>query len=264
MSFLLQFRDYLKNSLNEEQKTNIQKFQGLKFRGLQNFVYHLVFGSNLKALAVIYHTDKWGTHWYSQHYETHFSAIRNKKLNILEIGIGGYEDPERGGGSLRMWRTFFPKSRIFGIDIHDKSPHNEGRIQTFKGSQVDNNFLEKVLEKIGKVDIIIDDGSHRNDHVIHTFKYLFPKLGDNGIYVIEDTQTSYWPWEGGSYDNLNSLETSMGFLKHLTDGINYSEYPNKDYQPSYFDQHIVAVHFYHNIVFIQKGLNNEKSNMINK
>lgn len=29
---------------------------------------------------------------------------------------------------------------------------------------------------------------------------------------------------------------------------------------SYFDKHIVAMHFYHNIVFIRKGLKHEKTN----
>jgi hypothetical protein len=159
-----------------------------------------------------------------------------------------------------MWRTYFPNAHIYGIDIQDKRPHDERRIKTLKGSQIDDGFLEKVVSEVGQFDIIIDDGSHLNEHVLHTFKSLFPLMSDNGIYVIEDVQTSYWDSAGGSSSNLNRLDTTMGFFKQLTDGLNYAEYEHTDYKPTYFDEHIIAMHFYHNIIFIQKGLNNEGSN----
>ncbi len=56
----------------------------------------------------------------------------------------------------------------------------------------------------------------------------------------------------------------MGFFKKLTDGLNYAEFDRDHFEPSYYDKHIVAMHFYHNIVFIQKGLNNEGSNLLRK
>ncbi|GAB1543920.1 hypothetical protein NUACC21_65960 [Scytonema sp. NUACC21] len=31
------------------------------------------------------------------------------------------------------------------------------------------------------------------------------------------------------------------------------------YSPSYFDKHIVAIHFYHNLVILYKGNNDEES-----
>lgn len=254
-------KTYLRTSLNETQRRRISRFQALKLRGSQHLLYRIFVGSNLKALATIYGTDKWGTHWYAQHYEKHFAPLRRKRLNILEIGIGGYDDPQEGGNSLRAWRTYFPKSRIYGIDIHDKSVHNERRIKTFQGSQVDEDFLAEVMSAIGRVDIVIDDGSHENAHVLSSFKYLFPRLSDNGIYVIEDTQTSYWQGYGGSSDNLNRSDTTMGFLKGLVDGLNHIEFENEAYEPDYYDRHITAMHFYHNIVFIQKGLNNERRNI---
>lgn len=244
-----------RSSFNESQRLKIRKFQGLRFRRLQHFVCRAFIGSNLKVLARFYVTDKWGRHWYAQHYETHFASLRRKQLNILEIGIGGYNDPEIGGGSLRMWRTYFAKSRIYGIDIYDKSPHDEGRIKTFKGSQADEEFLAEVIKAIGEVDIIIDDGSHQNEHVLRTFKFLFPRLSKNGIYVIEDTQTSYWRQFGGSSEDFDRTDTTMRYLKTLVDGLNYAEFEKENYQPSYYDKHIIAMHFYHNIVFIQKGLN---------
>src|SRR6266478_2576211 len=104
MSALVNIRDYLKTSLDETQRIRIHKFQSLRFRRSQHLLYQGVFGSNLKALATLYGSDKWRQHWYAPHYETHFASLRRKRLNILEIGIGGYDDPELGGNSLRMWR----------------------------------------------------------------------------------------------------------------------------------------------------------------
>jgi hypothetical protein len=90
--------------------------------------------SNLNKLAKIYSCDKWGKHFYTPHYDTHFRRFRKKKINLLEIGIGGYDNPMVGGASLRMWKKYFSNGYIYGIDIHDKSLLDEKRIKTFKGS----------------------------------------------------------------------------------------------------------------------------------
>ena len=217
----------------------------------------LFHANNLDKLAQLYGTDKFGYHFYTQHYASHFAALRHKQLNILEIGIGGNESSTSGGESLRVWKTYFPKSLIFGLDIIDKSGVDEHRIKCFRGDQSDEKVLQAVVDAIGKIDIIIDDGSHFNDHVIKSFKFLFPKMAADGIYVVEDTQTSYWPTYGGSTTHKSSEVTMLGFLKSLTDGLNFQEYIADDYEPSYWDQHIVGMCFYHNLVFIQKGENNE-------
>lgn len=217
--------------------------------------------SDLTFLAQIYGTDKWGEHWYTPHYETHFRAFRKKKFNLLEIGVGGYDKPYSGGSSLRMWKRYFPKANIFSLDIYDKSPHEESRIRIFQGSQVDTLFLDKVEQQTGELEIIIDDGSHVNEHVLFTFHYLFPKLKSGGIYVVEDTQTSYWQHYGGQEVERNNMDSIMGYFKSLVDGLNHSEFKNEGFQPSYLDLNITSIHFYHNLIFIYKGDNNEGSNL---
>jgi hypothetical protein len=215
------------------------------------------FASNLTALANIHGSDKWGSHWYTPHYQRHFKILRKKKLKILEIGAGGYEDPNAGGESLRMWKYYFSKSQIYSVDVYNKASLEEHRIKIFRGSQNDPDFLLNVVKQMGGLDIVIDDGSHLNEHVITSFRTLFPLLAEGGIYSIEDTQTSYWPKFGGNSCDLNSPKTTMSLLKTLTDGLNYQEIERKDYQPSYLDQNIVSLHFYHNLVFIYKGRNEE-------
>lgn len=261
LNFASNIKQYLKNSLSEYQRARLKKSVAP--------IFGLLFGYDLTRLALALGTDKAGQHYYTQHYERHFKPLRWKRLNILEIGIGGYESPIRGGESLRLWKYYFPNSRVFGIDIYDKSFHNEHRIKTFQGSQVDEEFLNSVISEIGSVDIIIDDGSHLNKHVIRTFELLFPKLSQNGIYVVEDLQTSYWEGEvaGNEWDgskDLNAPHTSMNFFKRLVDCLNYEEFIFDDYQPSYYEKNIISMHFYHNLLFIYKGSNNEGSNILGK
>lgn len=140
---------FLENSPN----LFLQKFQ----HQIMSFLYR----NDLQKLLPLY-SSKWNPHLFGQHYQEHFAPLRNKNLKVLEIGIGGYEDPYSGGDSLRMWKQYFPNSMIYGIDIVDKKGLEEDRIKIFQGSQDDEIFLNKVVAETGKFDIIIDDGSRAN------------------------------------------------------------------------------------------------------
>ncbi len=54
----------------------------------------------------------------------------------------------------------------------------------------------------------------------------------------------------------------MAFVKQLVDGLNYAEFRKKDYQPTYYDMTITSIYAYHNLVFIYKGNNTERSNIV--
>ncbi len=219
------------------------------------------FRRNLNLLGRIYRTDKTGRHEYTQHYDCHLRKFRNKKINLLEIGVGGYDRPNKGGKSLRMWKSYFPKANVFSVDIHNKSRVQEKRIKIFRGSQADEAFMKEVVSRTGSLDIIIDDGSHINEHVIKTFEILFPHLKLGGVYIIEDTQTSYWPRYGGNSHDRTNPGLMMNYFKNLTDSLNHKEFIIDNYEPNYFDQHIVSMHFYHNLIIIHKNLNDEPSNI---
>jgi hypothetical protein len=213
------------------------------------------YASDLTRLGALFETDKGGYHGYCQHYQRHFRPLRRKRLNILEIGIGGWDDPRGGGGSLRMWQRYFPNSMVYGIDVYDKKQLEERRIRTFQGRQDDVQFLDTVVRQIGRIDIIIDDGSHINKQVIKTFQFLFPHMMDDGIYVVEDTDTSYLPEYGGSADKVDAPSTILGFFKGLLDDLTYDEHGEQIITPSYFRTHIASMHFYHNLILVHKGLN---------
>ncbi|HLX81455.1 MAG TPA: class I SAM-dependent methyltransferase [Burkholderiales bacterium] len=238
---------------------------GVCRRKARHLYARLRWGRDLPALAAYFGTDKWGDHWYAQHYQMHFAGLRRRRLRVLEIGVGGYGDPRQGGESLRMWQAYFPNARIIGLDIADKRLHDEGRIRTVMGSQDDEALLQSLSRSEGPFDIVIDDGSHQNAHVIRSFRILFPLLADNGIYVVEDTQTAYWPEFGGAAPGNAVAPTSMNFLKGLADALNYREFPRAaGWQPDPLGQHIVAMHFFHNLVFVQKGQNDEPSNILDR
>ena len=219
------------------------------------------FYGDLNILSMVFGSDKNGGHNYTQHYAKHFKKYRFKKMKIFEIGVGGYDNPNVGGHSLRMWKKYFPFGQIVSLDIFDKSKLQENRIKIYQGSQTDETILNTIISDNGEFDLIIDDGSHLNEHIITTFKSLFPKLKKGGIYVIEDIQTSYWENMGGDNKNFNNPATAMNFCKSLTDCLNYSEFNNPEYQPTFFDLNIVEIHFYHNLVFIYKNTNDEQSNL---
>ena len=217
----------------------------------------------LAILARKYATDKAGAHFYTQHYHRAFKDLRHKPIHLLEIGIGGEEDPEAGGASLRMWREYFPFGTICGLDLHPKNIV-EDRIKIYQGHQADPLAIASILNDMGgkPFDIIIDDGGHANDDVVATFIMLFWHLASDGLYVVEDLQTAYWSdYSGNSTDFDNGL-TSMAFFKKLIDGLNWQEFHRPGYRPTYFDRHIVGMTFFHNLLFIQKGSNSEGSNTV--
>ena len=135
---------------------------------------------DLTELAVEFGTDKWGVHRYTPHYQRHLEHLRREKFVLLEIGIGGYTRKRRSGASLKMWRWFFPKARIVGLDIEDKSFLDGGHITTYLGDQTDPRILQRIIDEEGAPLVVIDDGSHIPEHVRASFAILFPLLPDGG------------------------------------------------------------------------------------
>jgi len=131
-------------------------------------------------------------HNYGELYEAHLKELRDQPFNLLEIGV-------KGGGSLLAWEDYFPKARIFGIDVNPKCAHRvTARSRIFIGNQADPVFLESVMQEIGEpLDVIIDDGGHRMEQQLGSFKALFNRLRPGGWYIVEDIHTSYKPNFGG-------------------------------------------------------------------
>ena len=142
----------------------------------------------LDELGLKYKTDKSSTgHGYLDFYEKYFEPLKDKELNVLEIGVFN-------GASVKMWRDYFVNSQIFGIDYVDKSEYNADRIKTLIADQANRDQLVKVFQDLPKMDIIIDDGGHTMEQQQVSLAVLFPYVKAGGIYVTEDLGTSRARW----------------------------------------------------------------------
>ena len=185
---------------------------------------------------------KW-THYFPV-YEKHFKPLTDKPIKILEIGI-------LNGGSLQMWRKYFhPDSVIVGIDINpDCKVHEEDDVHVRMGDQSDPEFLQSLIDEFGKFDLVIDDGSHHVSHVNKTFQFLYPKIQNTGIYLIEDTHAAYWSSHGGSMDNP---ETINNVSKSMVDKIN-AEHTHGQIKPDFFTYETKCMSVYDSIVVFERG-----------
>ena len=124
-----------------------------------------------------------------------------------------------------MWREYFPRAQIFGINIDPQAEaHADDRITVLIGSQSDTRFLDGV-ERAGRPDIVLDDGSHYVRDQTTTLLY-----GDTsgGIYVVEDLHTSYM-----SDYNMGWREpgTTAEFLKGGADDVNAAWHDRRFWRP---------------------------------
>lgn len=183
-------------------------------------------------------------------YDKYWSSIRQKEIKLLEIGIGK-------GGSLKIWKEYFPNGQIFGADLLKDKLYHEDRITTFYLNQDDISSIENA-KKFGPYDIIIDDGGHMMHQQINTLITLFDSVKNGGQYIVEDTGTSYWPHFGGEYPPKKT--TTMEVLKWLCDSLNsifisYSNYgANKNTRevPNFPIYNIESIHFYQGVVILCK------------
>lgn len=206
----------------------------------------------LSELGALYGTDKVHDHHYTPHYHKRFAHLREEPITLLEIGVGGYKDPNEGGASLRMWRDYFTQGTIVGLDLYPKSI-TEDRISVEQGAQGDPRVLHRLGKTYGPFDIVIDDGSHVVDDILQSWVILWEYVKDGGVYVIEDLGTAYHAQYGGS--SSRSGDTTIGFLQGLIDRINHAEFDIPSYTPNRFDLSVVGLEVLHNLAFITKGDN---------
>ncbi len=155
-----------------------------------------------------FNSDKW--EHYFDIYDHLLGKFYESKVNYLEIGV-------QNGGSLEIAKKLFASdSLIIGMDIDPNCKRLEGKAanQIIIGSQVDDATLLKVSE-FSPFDIIIDDGSHIQSHMIVTFLKLFPYLSQNGIYIIEDTHTNYSPEHQESFLGIGLYDYFKGLSERL-------------------------------------------------
>lgn len=154
--------------------------------------------------------DKWIP--YFEVYERHFSKFVGKAPVIVEVGV-------QGGGSIQMWRKYFgPDAKIYGIDldprINEHMPNYDSNVELMIGDQESPEFWDKFLEKVPEIDIFIDDGGHTTPQQIITLEKVFSHIKMGGVYLCEDTHTSYW-------SGLGTPNTFAHYARIVADIVNY-------------------------------------------
>ena len=155
----------------------------------------------MTTITNIFNSDKFYWHCYIPFYEKFFSDRKFDK--IAELGLFK-------GESIRWLLDRFPESKIYGADIlpRQESWPVDSR---FKSYQVDQDILDQVKEffSLETFDLIIEDGSHQPKHQTSCLLEGIRHLNSNGIYILEDIQTSH------PLHPINPINQKRSFFKSL-------------------------------------------------
>jgi hypothetical protein len=207
-------------------------------------------GANLSKLFEIAGTPK-----HKEAYDAFCGIVKKERIfKILEIGIGGHDNPNEGGRSLLALKIFFKNAHVIGADIIKKNKYIFNRVSTKLLDQGSNDDIKNFAKKFGNFDLIIDDGSHFCKHQKNSFEILFKFLNYDGFYIVEDTNNSYKPAGGGSI-NLNSKKSTVNLFKEKVHAVNSSFLISSERKKikKYID--ISCILFFPGIIIIQKKKN---------
>ena len=139
-----------------------------------------------KQIADKYGTDKTEAHDYHNMYGTVLGTMKNKRVSLLEIGLG-CTMPYGPGKSIPVWREFLPNVKVSILEYDGKCAKKfRSKVeQLFIGDQSDFEVLREVVNG-GPYDIIIDDGGHQVIQQINSLIALWSVLNSGGAYFIED------------------------------------------------------------------------------
>lgn len=165
--------------------------------------------------------------------DRHLARFRDRPVHLVEIGV-------LFGGSLQIWKSYLgAQAHITGVDVNEAALQaREDRIDVVIGDQGDRGFLREFAAS-HPIDILIDDGGHHVAQQIATFEELFPHIAPDGVYICEDTITSYWPEFGpGSF---------VDWMGDKVDGLHAWE------APTAFTRSVASVHFYSSLIVVEKA-----------
>ena len=177
---------------------------------------------------------------YFQIYEKLLQKYVGREVTILEVGV-------LNGGSLFMWREFFgPKARIIGVELNpDARKWEKHGFEIYIGDQASDEFWSNLFQKIGKVDVLIDDGGHTNRQQIVTTHHAIQNINDEGVLIIEDVHTNYFREFGNP-----SRYSFINFACRIVDSINSRAYSLRRTYAKY-SSHVYCVTFFESIVAFQ-------------
>ena len=196
-----------------------------------------------KIIKCFKSSPKYSIKWdnYFEIYENIFKQYINKRITFVEVGIGN-------GGSLFMWRKFFgSKARIIGIELNpDAKKLEKHGFEIFIGDQADPRFWNNFFKQNGKIDILLDDGGHKNIQQITTFMETVRFIKDGGKIIVEDTHTSFMKKKGFKNPSKYSF---INFTYFLIENM-HRRNPTINKDLNFISKKIKQINFYDSIVEI--------------
>jgi predicted O-methyltransferase YrrM len=129
-------------------------------------------------------TDKYQLGYIHEFYDKLFSSRQNQEIKLLEIGI-------YSGYSLLLWRDYFTKGEITGIDVnYCKNVDQKERINPIYTNAYDLNFVDTLPDEY--YDIVIDDGPHTFESMHFFLTHYTKKLKKGGLLILEDIIDRAW------------------------------------------------------------------------
>jgi hypothetical protein len=201
---------------------------------------------------------KW--HHYFAAYEHHLNRFRKRPVTVLEIGV-------KAGGSLSVLSEYLgPLSTVVGIDILSACARFDGiapNIHVRVGDQADTTFLAEVEREFGPFDVIIDDGGHTARQQITSFNFLYPEMTADGVYLCEDTHTSYFEAFQDAGPGVSMMKNSIALLHELHAIYGSHDLLNQRFNvpPEQRQGHITtsrfaaetrSIHFYDSIIVFER------------
>ena len=125
--------------------------------------------------------EKIQAHGYGNFYEKYFKKIKERNLNILEIGSF------YGNASASLF-FYFKNSFLYAADIFpDLFRYKSKRINNFfVNSSEELSIKKNIINTTIMFDIIIEDASHSlKDQIISLF-LLFKKIKSGGLFIVEE------------------------------------------------------------------------------
>ena len=150
--------------------------------------------TELNRLGLLSGTDKSDrVHNYLNKYEFFLNRWKDEPITLLELGIFR-------GESLLLWRDYFQKAQIIGVDINPQCARFAAdRVRV----EISDLSLAENLQALAAYSpsVIIDDASHIWSHQIRALCMLYPVLPHGGVYIMEDLETSFSAYRFGNYDD---------------------------------------------------------------
>lgn len=237
-----------------------------KFFVLELIIYNFFYKKNLDTISIKkkelfnedlsflfnYFDSYKQIHDYTDFYHENLKELKDKKLDILEIGTAK-------GDGIASFYFYFPYSNLIGVDNNPfRTRYKSKRIRNIYVDISSKQILKNLTNHLNqKFDLIIEDCSHKLIDQILCFSENFKNLKEGGIYIVEDLN---FPEIHKMYNPTSEIIDLKTILKKINLGEEIFTQFMKENEIEYIKNNVENIKFYKGqddyseIVFIKKKM----------